>query len=221
MEYFPIKTSISLDDLQNTLLKRNKLLPNKGISFGIASPSPYPIKKISFIECLKNGNLYLLFKAESENKDMSMDMSMGEFCGFYNMRDKIEGSVFAIGKNNAAEIKKIESDLMTLFLALYASYVCTDFKLAPDAFFSLLPLVYKLEQCISPDPKITSSKALKRNLNKYTAEIRNVNGYIRRLPAGQTASKEALVYAEQIGLELAANETFVHGHCKTVLVLKK
>lgn len=220
IEYFPIKASISLDDLQNILLKRNKLLPNEGISFVMASPSPYPIKKISFIECLRNGNLYLLFKAESESNDMSMDMSMGEFCGFYNMKDKIEGSVFSIGKNNAAEIIRLETDLMTLILALYASYVCKGFRLAPGAFFSILPLVYKLEQRISPDPKITLSKALRRDSNKYTAEIRNVNGYIRRLPAGQTASKEALAFAEQIGLELAANETFVHSHCKTVLVLK-
>lgn len=53
------------------------------------------------------------------------------------------------------------------------------------------------------------------------AEIRPIQGYIRKLPAGQKASTEAVEYALKLGYELESNETFVRPFMKQVFRLKE
>lgn len=45
--------------------------------------------------------------------------------------------------------------------------------------------------------------------SKYDASSKNINGFIRRLPAGQKASERATMIAESYGYELKSDETYV------------
>lgn len=45
--------------------------------------------------------------------------------------------------------------------------------------------------------------------SKYDASSKNINGFIRRLPAGQKASERAILIAESYGYELKSDETYV------------
>ena len=47
-----------------------------------------------------------------------------------------------------------------------------------------------------------------------------MNGYIRRLPAGQTASEQAKEKAQRLGYDLEDNQTYVSPFIKTVFVRK-
>ena len=42
-----------------------------------------------------------------------------------------------------------------------------------------------------------------------TSSSKNINGFIRRLPAGQKASERAILIAESYGYELKSDETYV------------
>lgn len=45
--------------------------------------------------------------------------------------------------------------------------------------------------------------------SKYDASSKNINGFIRHLPAGQKASERAILIAESYGYELKSDETYV------------
>ena len=60
-----------------------------------------------------------------------------------------------------------------------------------------------------------------RDMSGYEAEIRPIQGYIRKLPAGQKASVDAVEYALKLGYELESNETFVRPFMKQVFHLRE
>lgn len=45
--------------------------------------------------------------------------------------------------------------------------------------------------------------------SKYDASSKNINGFIRRLPAGRKASERSLQIAKSYGFELHDDETYV------------
>jgi hypothetical protein len=45
--------------------------------------------------------------------------------------------------------------------------------------------------------------------SKYDASSKNINGFVRRLPAGQKASERSLQIAKSYGFELHDDETYV------------
>ena len=60
-----------------------------------------------------------------------------------------------------------------------------------------------------------------RDMSGYEAEIRPIQDFIRRLPAGQKASPDAVEYALKLGYELDSNETFVRPFMKQVFHLRE
>ena len=56
---------------------------------------------------------------------------------------------------------------------------------------------------------------------EYEAGEASIQGYIRRLPAGQKASREAVELAESLGYALEANETYVRPFIRQVFRLKE
>ena len=59
-----------------------------------------------------------------------------------------------------------------------------------------------------------------RNGEYETAET-SIQGYIRKLPAGQKASQEAKELAESLGYDLEPNETYVRPFIRQVFRLKE
>lgn len=60
----------------------------------------------------------------------------------------------------------------------------------------------------------------KYNRENYYSEQKSINGYIRRLPVGNSASEQALEYAKMLGIVLEQNETYVKPFVKSVLRVK-
>lgn len=58
------------------------------------------------------------------------------------------------------------------------------------------------------------------NREDYYQEQRSINGYIRKLPKGSSASEQAVDYAKQLGIELEQDETYVKPFIKNVLRVK-
>lgn len=56
---------------------------------------------------------------------------------------------------------------------------------------------------------------------RYEAVPRPIQGYIRRLPDGQSASQEAKDRALELGFDLAANETYVQPFVRNILRLRE
>ena len=55
----------------------------------------------------------------------------------------------------------------------------------------------------------------------YEAAEASIQGYIRKLPAGQKASEEARTLAESLGYDLEPNETYVRPFIRQVFRLKE
>ena len=74
----------------------------------------------------------------------------------------------------------------------------------------------------SYEKKSSSGKPQSKRIDddKYVPEERTVQGFIRKVGEGRTASREAIERAEALGLYLAADETYVRPFIKTVLRLR-
>lgn len=56
---------------------------------------------------------------------------------------------------------------------------------------------------------------------EYEKAEATIQGYIRKLPVGQKASREARDLAESLGYELDANETYIRPFIRQVFRLKE
>ena len=62
-------------------------------------------------------------------------------------------------------------------------------------------------------------KSVERDESKYQYEMRQIQGFVRRLPEGRKASQEAQDRAALLGFDLEYNETYVQGFVKNVQCL--
>lgn len=61
----------------------------------------------------------------------------------------------------------------------------------------------------------------RHNAEKYEAKDKAINGYIRKLPKGQSASEDARAKAKKMGYALKSDETYVSPFFRTTFYLKK
>ena len=57
--------------------------------------------------------------------------------------------------------------------------------------------------------------------DRYSREIRTINGFVRKLPHGKGVSKDAVTAAASLGFRLEPGETFVRPFKKTVRTLTR
>ncbi len=209
-------TLLNPNILSQALLRRKRTLPTNGVSFEIEDPGG-EAKELLLKELLYMDRVHVLYRA---------DFQEGSLSGYYDTGDGFFYSV--LGNSTAPESAE---NLEVLVLAAYASQVLSPAD-APDLgallFRDGVPLsispfgrggklrdIYHGES-VSKERNSSGPRAQKN----YNRENRSINGFIRRLPAGQTASGEAVAMAARYGYDLAPNETYVRPFIRASLVKK-
>lgn len=207
---------LCLDNLKQALIRRKRTLPTNGVSFEIEDPSG-EVKGLLLKELLYMDRVYVLYRTDFQN---------GSLSGYYDTGD---GFFYSVLGNST--VPELAHNLEVLVLAAYASQALSpadapglDVLLFRDGMpLSIRPFcrggrlrdIYHGE---APGKERNSSGP--RVQGDYNREDRSINGFIRRLPAGQTASEEAVAMAARYGYDLAPNETYVRPFIRASLVKK-
>lgn len=206
-----IHAQISTDVLKEALTKRKRTLPTNGAKVVFSNCAPF--HSVLFKELLYDNSIYMLFRLSTVN---------GDLCGIYETKDRFFYSIFqsSVGHNYLGEA------FAALILFCYASQVIGGYYQAEN-----IRDFITIDGC----PQIIASGYAQggklRNVYRteqthiregnYEASEATVQGYIRRLPAGQRASQEAQELAMSLGYDLESNETYVRPFTKQVFRLKE
>ncbi len=200
-------------ELKEKLSHRKRTLPSNGAVFTFG-PNPFP-ERLLLKEILYNDSVYMLFRLDT--------VSDGVISGLYDTRGKFLYNPLELGAGNM--ISGAVKAISVLVLFCYASVVTEAYRLD-----DLPKTVYCNGDGINAKCFLQGGK--QRNVydgqtepdfkrEDMEAEIRPIQGFIRKLPAGQRASAEAVEYALKLGYELECNETFVRPFMKQVFKLKE
>ena len=197
------------------LRKRRRTLPANGLVVNIVGSKKY--ESILLKETYAGNAIVLLYKISTD---------MGEVMGRYNTKDAVFYSPLEHISNEKLPLHRL---IRQVILWAYASYVCSEPELQPTA-ESYLQYVGD-----SADAGVTFSAIpgklrrpcgdgeceSRKGQENYRQEIVSINGYVRKLPAGQKASDSAKKLAEELGLCLAPDETYVQPFLRAGWVLKE
>lgn len=199
-----------MEELQN---HRRRTLPGNGIKVTFEHPKFF-FKSLFLKEIYKDDTIFLLYRFSADED--------GDLCGYYDTRRKWFWSPLydaTIGDDDSGtEMRSLEYKIRDLVLWIYAAYACNipGILSSESAFKSMFHTATGDSVAISfytmGNIRRTSSGATEtRPLNKadYTEGERSINGYVRKLPAGQRASEKAQQLAESLGFSLSEDETYV------------
>ena len=145
----------------------------------------------------------------------------GDICGVYETRD---GFFYGIFKASEAH-GYLEERMESMILYLYATQV-----LGGEYQLSDINRYVMIEGCDKLSATGYGQGGKLRNVYDGAPYARNgdyetteasIQGYIRKLPAGQKASDEARSLAESLGYDLEPNETYVRPFIRQVFRLKE
>lgn len=217
MDWPMLRDTKSMDQIMELLSKHKKrTLPANGARMEIGGSDVF--KELFIREIFHNDHMVLLYR---------LSVAYGDISGFYDSKMQWFYSAFY---NSSAKI--LHESIRHVVLWFYASIVCNSSDITPTSecfsktisepgcrlsanFFSIGG---RLRNTL--DNTSDSDTARKMDRDKYEAETKSVNGYVRRLPAGQKASERASQIASDLGFELSDNETFVQPFMKSIWILK-
>lgn len=214
------KTTLDLEALQDELTKRKKTLPANGVIITFKDNSHY--KSLLLKELYFDNSIFLLYRFSTKE---------GDLCGYYDTKGKF---FYTILREYTAN-PQVASVFATIILYLYACYTLTNpkYQLAniEEHFSSIaFPNISvdgvlhggKVKNVYDPTPDKEHNIGTARKGNEdYESETRAIQGFIRKLPIGQSASEKAISMAESLGYDLAPNETYVQPFIKQVFKLKR
>jgi hypothetical protein len=202
------------------MCKRKYVLPSEGVIAEYFNTGC--IEKILFQEIYKNNKIILLYKV--------FDKLNGEYSGYFDTKT---GDFFSVYEETNME--EYHEQLKNFILENYYYLTCdlsiegkklSVLKLVDDikhidSYYGKQPVVCYLYK--KKDSKVSEHHTGLRHYDRdnYKAEKIAINGFIRRLPLGWTASDEAKQLALQLGYELSENETFVRPFEKNVLKINE
>lgn len=206
---------IDIAALKGKLCARRHTLPANGIRVTFKDPTEC-LKSLLMKEIVYNDSVVLLYK---------LTLDGGELSGYYD-----NGSQFFYTPILDAVNDKWPTIIGNIVLYCYASAVLDDDTFSdtnfPSHFANFIYTVEaesfgmggKLKNTYQPTSPSTGSRT---DSTRYEAKERAINGFIRKLPAGQEASQEAVERAKKMGYSLAADETYVSPFMRTEFYLKK
>lgn len=213
-------SSLNLNKITASLKQRKRTLPTNGITIQFKD-NPL-LKSLLLKEVLFDDAIYMLYRL-SFQKD-------GDISGYYDTKGEFIFSVLYDDYRNL----QTSADISSLILYCYACYTLKNpsYNMADlKEHFYVFPAFEveaegflqggKLLNVYNPkdDTEGNTGTARKGN-DDYTKETRAIQGYIRKLPIGRQASKEAVEYAESLGYTLDPDETYVRPFIKQVFRLK-
>lgn len=197
---------------KDALHHRRRTLPANGaiIQFGACQF----IREIRLKETCRDNEIVCIYKIVTAEGDLS---------GYYNTNTGWLYSVLDGGNIDGCNAGEIDTIVMNLVLWLYTSLVCDLPDILPtDASFQSF---FETHQNAPTNLKFMTLGGKPRNYlkkdydddsqlrvfdkSKYDASSKNINGFVRRLPAGQKASERSLQIAKSYGFELHDDETYV------------
>ena len=145
----------------------------------------------------------------------------GDLCGVYETRDGFFYSIFQASEAHGYLGERMEA----MILFFYASQVLGDQYPLTD-----INKYIDIQGCSEISAVAYGQGGKLRNVydgvrnprdGDYEATETSIQGYIRKLPAGQKASQEAREVAESLGYDLEANETYVRPFIRQQFRLKE
>lgn len=206
------------DIYEEKLNHRKYVLPSNGILARYKNAGS--IKSILFQEIYKNDRMILLYKVVVRNNE--------ECSGYYDLLTKDFYSIFENSNFN-----ELHEKMKNFILENYYILTCDndihrkrnfmikqveniDEQEKDYPYQVLVNYSYKKNKSINNNKKAFYHY----NRDKYISERKSINGFIRKLPKGQSASDEAKEFAIKLGYSLNENETFVKPFQKNVLKIK-
>ena len=193
--------------LKEALHHRRRTLPANGavIQFG----SHQMLREIKLKETCRDNEIICVYKIQTPDGDVS---------GYYNTNSEWFYSML-----DGSDYMDLHDQITHLILWLYTSLVCDVPDLLPtdDSFrrsfitregvptdLKFLTLGGKPRNYLKKDDGEDSTLHI-FDKSKYDASSKSINGFVRKLPAGQKASERSLKIAESYGFELQEDETYV------------
>ncbi len=201
--------NIDREELKEKIRQRRKsVLPFEGLIAKINNCGI--IDRVLFKERIYNNKLFLLFKIKTLNREYTS--------GFCEIDRGVE---FTVWSESSGEV--FHNNVLNLIIAIYYMVVfgerqiedvrdieiVNDFDEQKDNIEVIL-----LEKVYSKE-KGESEKRYK-NMEEYLVDKSEISCFVRKLPEGQVASKEAMERARKVGYILKEGETFVSPHKKRV-----
>jgi len=194
-------------DLKERLRKRRRTLPANGVQFTIADPAK-EATGILLKETMYQESIHLLYRFDTKN---------GSLSGFYDTNS----GLFYSATQEATDHQPFET-LQQMVLSLYASYVLDTLSIADIAILrEKSPIIVQEYSRGGVLQDVYHKGAAVKDPSLYEDKETAIGCYIRRLPAGMTASADAQAMAAKHGYELKAGETFVQSFSKRVAVRKR
>ena len=205
-----LRSTINNDTVVQALTKRRKTLPTNGVCISFAQGCSF--SSLHFKELLFDNSIYMLYRLETVN---------GDLCGLYDTKDRFFYSIFQGSLDHVYLTNAFEGFILYCYASqvIGAIYPLSDL----NAFVQIIGESCLIAEAYDIGGKLrnTYDRQYVENRENYEAAEASVQGYIRRLPTGQHASKDAVELAESLGYELEANETYVRPFVKQVFRLKE
>lgn len=207
---------MSIDEYLSMLVRhRRRTLPANGVKINFSNSAFY--RALIIKEMFKFGDMVLLYCLSTKYGDMS---------GRYNIRTN---SFVTPLNQTTPRPDEFISAVRGLVLWAYTAATCDDafVQTTNDSYHAsfeddsaaleIISLGNTLRKSDGSEP----SESHQRNLEKYESKEVSLNGFIRKLPKGRTASERAKQLAQDVGLELADGETYVQPFTRNSWVLRK
>lgn len=197
---------------------RRRTLASNGITVVFNDPSTF-LRSLLLKEMVVDDEVILLYRLSINE--------IGDIVGYYNTNLDYLCSPTEVNANHPVS-KYIDA----LVLYFYAVAVLDDDEYtdekAPSYFTNF---IYPLEAisygrsghiAITYPPLMSTEEKTgpRHDPTKYEEKERSINGYIRKLPAGQVASDEARAKAKKMGYDLKTDETYVSPFMRRTFYLK-
>lgn len=193
------------DFYEQELQHRKYMLPSGGVE--AVYKNAKGIWKIKYREIFRGKRIVLLYRVWSES---------GEFSGHY---DPMDGGFYSIYEHSSLERNHelIKNFILENYYILscdanvdrkknYAMRQVESFQ--KEFHYPYQPLViFSCMESRERDSEKSPMKVYRRG--DYILEKKSLAGYIRRLPAGQNASEEAVQFARSLGYDLPPDMTYV------------
>lgn len=197
---------------------RRRTLPSNGITVTFDDPTVC-LKALRLKEMVINDEVIMLYK-------LSFDTE-GDICGYYNT------NMDYIYSPNETMNTRATQFIDALIFYFYAVAVLDDEAYCDaktqDYFQNFIYPIKassfgrggKLLKTYPPLMGTADAEGPRHNTEKYEAKDKAINGYIRKLPKGQSASEEARAKAKKMGYDLKSDETYVSPFFRTTFYLKQ
>lgn len=200
---------VAVRDLHERLVNRETLLPPDGVYVQFFNTSQW--KELYLKEIIKDDTVILLYRIQTKDNTY--------LWGYYDTQNQFFMSLWRESNARLEGHYILESIVLQQYLRLTTAML----KEQEQEFFQFTELKNAEEGPLYSTPAVyysvqTEKRKGKRDYarryfdrKKYIQDVINIHPFLRNLPAGRTASEEAINKAKKLGITLPPGKTFVSG----------